>query len=401
MFIERQDARSACRLCLIAVDAGTASSYSVRDTPERQTMKRITVLICAACALAVAAHWLPPAELRGPLSVLCVGLVAASLLWQQRAVGAALCSLRRERDDAESRYRALGEACSEPVLLYELCNEGRPGALVEANEAACMALGYPQSRLVQMGVEELVAPEARGGLEERLATLGMVESLVFETALLSGTGQRLPVQLSVRRIELGEGLRCLVVARDVAAAKQLDELLRGAAHCDELTGLLNRYGFHAAVWQARHRARRHSARVCVLRADLVGLRAVNARLGHAAGDALLQASADVLRAGIRKGDVLARLGGHEFVALAVLGFDDEERLDRETIVARFAEALEAKRAELGAEHPLALRYGSLLVEWEELGDIDELLTRADELVRSGAGERSKAEYPALLPVSCD
>jgi diguanylate cyclase (GGDEF)-like protein len=129
------------------------------------------------------------------------------------------------------------------------------------------------------------------------------------------------------------------------------------------------------VGEARQRARRLSADVLVLHAELAGLKDVNDRLGHAAGDALVLAVADVLRPTFRDSDVVARLESDEFVALAVLGRSDRERVDWRTIVARFDEALAAKHAELAGEFVFSLRYGNRVVRWEELDDIDGLLSR--------------------------
>jgi diguanylate cyclase (GGDEF)-like protein len=57
--------------------------------------------------------------------------------------------------------------------------------------------------------------------------------------------------------------------------------------------------------------------VSVLVADLDGLKAINDRLGHAAGDEALRHAASVLRSAFRLEDVVARIGGDEFAALMV------------------------------------------------------------------------------------
>lgn len=89
------------------------------------------------------------------------------------------------------------------------------------------------------------------------------------------------------------------------------------AATDPLTGLLNRRGFD------RERAQAEAGAVLVI--DIDHFKAVNDRLGHAAGDTVLCAVAAVLRHLLRAEDVIARLGGEEFVVL-LPGTDAETAL---------------------------------------------------------------------------
>jgi diguanylate cyclase (GGDEF)-like protein len=84
---------------------------------------------------------------------------------------------------------------------------------------------------------------------------------------------------------------------------------------DSLTGLYNRTFFFAALEREISRSDRSGRAFCLVMLDLDDLKSVNDRLGHHAGDQVLQAVADVVRGGVRKIDVAARYGGDEFVAL--------------------------------------------------------------------------------------
>jgi diguanylate cyclase (GGDEF)-like protein len=89
--------------------------------------------------------------------------------------------------------------------------------------------------------------------------------------------------------------------------------LRRAALHDQLTGLLNRRGVDeslADMW-----GRRGRSPTSLIAIDLDGLKAVNDRGGHLAGDRMLVAFADELRAGTRADDLVGRLGGDEFVVV--------------------------------------------------------------------------------------
>src|SRR5271157_833519 len=296
-----------------------------------------TLVSCAAASAAV--QLLLPSALPAHAGrLVTVVLLAAALAATWTAclrAGAGVAAADRGGPDRERRYRALFEACGDAICTYELPDGGGPGLLVEVNETACMALGYPRRALLAMTWVDLYAPEVRHAVQQRMLALRQAGSLAFESTYLTNDGHRLPVQVSLRRVDEAGRRLCLAVARDVSVHRELAEVSRGRSHTDELTGLLSRRGFFAAVDEARQRARRLGAQVLVLHVELAGLKDVNDRRGHAAGDALVLAVADVLRFTFRDVDVVARLGNDEFVALAVLGRSDRERVDWRTIVARF------------------------------------------------------------------
>ncbi|HMS79828.1 MAG TPA: GGDEF domain-containing protein, partial [Burkholderiaceae bacterium] len=86
------------------------------------------------------------------------------------------------------------------------------------------------------------------------------------------------------------------IARDVSQAHRVQERLRHLAHRDRLTGLLNRAATESALQQMLEDADHDGFRVHVMFVDLDGFKAVNDRHGHAAGDRVLQESANRLRA---------------------------------------------------------------------------------------------------------
>jgi diguanylate cyclase (GGDEF)-like protein/excisionase family DNA binding protein len=92
----------------------------------------------------------------------------------------------------------------------------------------------------------------------------------------------------------------------------INERLIDAALTDPLTGLPNRRLFTDRVEHALARRDRSTARMAVLFLDLDRFKLVNDGLGHAVGDAVLQAVGERLRQSLRAGDTVARLGGDEF-----------------------------------------------------------------------------------------
>jgi len=126
------------------------------------------------------------------------------------------------------------------------------------------------------------------------------------------------------------------VAPSIAAAVEvstLHERLRDAALTDGLTGLSNFRGFTHALHQEVARGKRYKYPFCVVMLDLDGLKAINDREGHLAGDSALRAVATDLRVVLRGTDVLARYGGDEFAVLLT----QTHRSHAETTMRRFRE----------------------------------------------------------------
>jgi diguanylate cyclase (GGDEF)-like protein/PAS domain S-box-containing protein len=344
-------------------------------------MKRWTDIVLVASAAAVAlAQWLVPAASGDVLGILLFGLVVATVISQRHAISSTLESLNaahKEQLESERRYRALFDACSDVILVYRFQEDGRPGQIVEVNEAACLALGYARSELLSMTAEDVLAPEARPQVRERAHTLADAGTLAYETVQITSDRQRMAVEVTARIVDIDGRRLCLTVSHSIAAHKELEEFLRSLTDVDELTGLLNRRGFFVKVDELRRKAKRGQRQVLLTYFDVDGLKRVNDELGHAEGDKLLVAAADVLRAAFREQDVVARLGGDEFVALALLGRRHDERLDRQAIEARLHEVIQAKRAEMGEEYDFSVSLGSMVANHLELCSIDELLARAD------------------------
>ena len=101
--------------------------------------------------------------------------------------------------------------------------------------------------------------------------------------------------------------------RDVTERKRLESELQHQAFHDSLTGLANRALFSDRVTHALSRVSREKAdALAVLFLDLDDFKVVNDSLGHAAGDELLAAVAERIRACLRRADTAARVGGDEF-----------------------------------------------------------------------------------------
>ena len=116
---------------------------------------------------------------------------------------------------------------------------------------------------------------------------------------------------------------------EIEEHRRTREAMRFMAMHDALTGLGNRRYFDQVLKRAIANARRHQHRFGLVALDLNAFKPVNDRLGHAAGDQLLQSVALRLKESTREGDFCARLGGDEF-ALLLFGQLDQTGMAQAT-----------------------------------------------------------------------
>lgn len=152
---------------------------------------------------------------------------------------------------------------------------------------------------------------------------------------------------------------------EVARLKARLAEVEGLADQDALTPLLNRRAFMRELSRIRTFSQRYGSPASLIYFDVDGLKAVNDRFGHAAGDAALQGIAARLVANVRESDIVARVGGDEFAVILVQADRFTAKAKAEALVA----AVQAVPIELGAwSAPMKLSFGVAEIDPEKAPD---------------------------------
>ncbi len=141
------------------------------------------------------------------------------------------------------------------------------------------------------------------------------------------SGEVYPQLLSISQVRNGDNelTNYVAVFSDITKQKESEEKLERLAHYDELTGLPNRLTLKLHLEREIKHAKRQNKQCALLFLDLDRFKVINDSLGHKAGDELLCMVGERLGNRLRDHDVLARLGGDEYVIL-ITDYKDEAQL---------------------------------------------------------------------------
>jgi diguanylate cyclase (GGDEF)-like protein len=261
--------------------------------------------------------------------------------------------------------------------------------------AVALELG---ARRVEHGQFELDPIEVRGP-REVTATVEAFNDMAATLAALEHHAVTLAEDPESPELDAplpGRTGRAMQVAIDRlrASIRQAEEHraeLHHLATRDGLTGLLNRSAAFEAIGRDLARTQREGTVLMALYVDLDGLKALNDSYGHAAGDAAIRRTADVLAATTRRADVVARLGGDEFLVAGVVPSGPPGVAEVQALADRVHEAVTAARVRLedGVEVPLRASVG-VAVSGPGTSTVAELIRAADDALytakRSGRGQ---------------
>ena len=272
----------------------------------------------------------------------------------------------RLREQALVRhFEYLSRFANDMVLLTD-----ENGVIVEANDRAVAAYGYPHEELTGLPMSRLRHEESDIEFRDDGEA---IDGIVYETTHCRKDGSELPVEVSVRSLDVEGRAFAQAIIRDITQRKQAEQRLAQLAQYDTLTGLPNRNLFRDRLDLAIARARRAGSSLALMFLDLDQFKDINDTLGHAAGDALLRVVGDRLRENLREVDTIARVGGDEFTVIveALPGRGTAEAVARK-IVDLFARPVRVGAQEL----TVTFSVGVTLLP-DDADDADELLKAAD------------------------
>jgi diguanylate cyclase (GGDEF)-like protein len=184
-----------------------------------------------------------------------------------------------------------------------------------------------------------------------------------------------------------QGTSFLVVGLLIASVRKSYLEAQEISRTDSLTLLLNARAFADEAGRVLALSRRHRHPITLAYIDLDNFKAVNDSFGHDKGDEVLRSAADLLRRMLRGGDVIARIGGDEFVVLLPETGPDGARPLIERVRETFANTLR-----IGAQTVTASIGAISFVEPPP--NIEDLMRRADALMysaKSGGKNQTKIE----------
>lgn len=232
----------------------------------------------------------------------------------------------------EDYARSLLEASLDPLVTID-----PEGKITDVNEATTKVTGVVRKALIGTDFSDYFTdPEmARQGYQQVFAQ-GLVTDYPLTIRHKTGMLTDVLYNASLYRNREGQVLGVFAAARDIGERKQAEEalartrrdlerrteeltrnselLLHQATH-DSLTGLHNRRWFEETVAQELLRVARYHHQVNFLYLDVNKMKTVNDTYGHQAGDDVLKKVARVLQKLLRVTDVIARIGGDEFVVM--------------------------------------------------------------------------------------
>jgi len=177
----------------------------------------------------------------------------------------------------------------------------------------------------------------------------------------------------------------LEIATDITGLKEAEQVLRSMSFVDDLTGLHNRRGFLTLADQQLKSAYRAKTGLLLIFSDLDMMKWINDTHGHPAGDRALMDVSHALRKTFRESDIIARIGGDEFVVMA----EESPEVNIESITDRLQSQIDIMNTKRATSFELSLSLGIVRYDPLQPRMLDELLAAADALMYQNKREKKR------------
>lgn len=271
-----------------------------------------------------------------------------NIQWEGKAATLNFISDVSEREKAiidmlesESKYRLVAEFASDVIWVYNISKQ----KLVFISPSVSQLRGFTPEEALEIGFEGSFTPESL-----QIAQYSMTDnfekfkqgdqefnSFVTELQHLKKDGSSVWVEESVRYRYNAEGeAEAIGVSRKIEERKKATEEILFLSYHDQLTQLKNRRYYDEIVKEINTE---DNLPLCMIMADVNGLKVTNDAFGHRVGDRVLKEVAKSLRENCRSGDHAIRMGGDEFIVL----LPKTEYHEAQIIRSRITKAIESKR----------------------------------------------------------
>ena len=261
-----------------------------------------------------------------PLATTLFGRLLLGLEEQNRAAERIL--------ESEAKYRQLFEMESDALFLID----NRTGEIYDANFAAVSLYGYSRDELLRMKNTDLSAePDETRNASVRAISANTVQIPLRYHRKKDGTV--FPVEIMATSL-VWKGISVHIPAiRDITDKFEKRERIEYLSFHDQLTGLYNRRFYEEEL---KRLSTDRNLPLTLVIADVNGLKLTNDAFGHAAGDNLLRKLASILKEVCRQDDIVARIGGDEFILL----LPRTDAAEAERIIHRISQAILRQKKEL-------------------------------------------------------
>lgn len=279
---------------------------------------------------------------------------------------------RKQVNERLQKYQVLAEKANDAMLFID-----KEGNILEANDAAIRIYGYTYKEFSSMNIFDLRHLDKSSCIIKQME-IADEKGIIFETVHYLKDGTSIPVEVSSQGIFLGDKRVILSIVRDITERKKAEEEVLYLSYHDQLTGLYNRRYYEEEL---RRLDTERNFPITLVMADVNGLKLTNDAFGHKAGDILLEKIANILKKECRADEIVARIGGDEFVLL-LPGTDEKEA---EKIVRRINVAIAKEKTD---NVILSISMG-FAVKQDVCDDMNEVFKKAeDDMYRHKLSESS-------------
>lgn len=281
--------------------------------------------------------------------------------------------------DSEGRYRSLVESSDDSIYLVD-----RNCKYIFMNDKHRLRMGFSGNEFLNREYSEFHSlDDTKWFVETVNKVFETGESIHNEHESLKD-GRYFLLTLSPVKAEDGGIVAVTIISKDITELKLLEKKLHTLSITDELTGLYNRRGFVTLAEQHLKFVSRQKTGIFMLYIDLNNLKKINDTWGHKEGDLALIETAKLIKESYRESDIIARIGGDEFVVMPVGTTNDSV----EIITARLQEAIEIQNAKTISSYNLSMSFGIAYYDPENPCSLTELLSQADKMMYKHKKDKS-------------